>query len=160
MTRANTRKKPYSQHTDLEKIRKNWIKVRGFIRLKQWSGAIVRAATATEIAANLAIRQELVEIRGLDDEFVDHLLKWANGLQGKFDKLLIPVTRQDEWQPIFKQLRTRAADINTERNSIAHSGQFKKKSTATRVVKEARDIILTLVAPYYDGYDLPTINLD
>ena len=92
--------------------------------------------------------------------FVDHLLKWANGLQGKFDKLLIPVTRHDEWQPTFKQLRTRAADINTERNSIAHSGQFKKKSTATRVVKEARDIILTLVAPYYDGYDLPTINLD
>ena len=155
-----SKKEPYSQHSDLEKIRKNWNKVRGFIRQQQWSGAIIRAATATEIAANLAIRQELVEIRGLDAEFVDHLLKWANGLQGKFDKLLIPITRHDEWQPTFKQLRTRAADINLERNTIVHSGQFKKKSTATRIVKEAREIILTLVEPYHDGYDLPKIGLD
>lgn len=151
-------KKPYSQKSDLEKISSNWRKTKGMLLNQQWSGAIVRAATATEIAANLAIREELIEIRGLDKEFVDSLLKWANGLAGKIDRLLLPVTVGDPWHPEFRKLRAQAAKLNRERNSIVHSGQFKRKSTAARVIPEARRIILTLTAPYYDEYNLPEID--
>lgn len=160
MVRSTSVRPPYRHRSDLDKIRSNWIKVRGLIQQRQWSGAIVRAATATEIAANLAVRRELVDIRNLDEDFVDHLLKWANGVQGKFDKILIPVMKGDEWLPDFKRLRARAADINRERNTVVHSGSFKKRSTAAKVVKEAREIIHSLIEPYHDNIDLPPLDFD
>ena len=48
-------KKPYSERTDLEKIESNWTKTRGLLKREEWSLAIVRAATAVEIAANLVV---------------------------------------------------------------------------------------------------------
>ena len=70
-----------------------------------WSSAVVGAATATEIAANLVVREELIESRKLEEEFVDHLLKWANGLQGKFDKLILPITKGESYHGDFKKLK-------------------------------------------------------
>jgi hypothetical protein len=46
------KKKPYSERTDLEKIKSQWKKTTGFLERGEWSSAIVRAATAAEIAAN------------------------------------------------------------------------------------------------------------
>src|SRR5690242_4865570 len=87
---ARTRK-PYEERTDLEQIRAQWIKLTGLHSREEWSAAVVRAATAAEIAANFAVRREF-SLRGEQDAIlVDSLLKWANGLPGKLDRLLLPL---------------------------------------------------------------------
>jgi hypothetical protein len=151
------RKKPYSERHDIDKIKSNWKKIRGMYNRKEWSGLIVRAATAVEITANLVVREELIDERKLDPEFVDSLLLWANGLQGKFTKLILPVTKKAEYHQKLKKLNTRVTKINKERNSVAHSGQFKKKTTAERIIREAREVILAMVDIYYEDFELDEI---
>lgn len=151
---AATKSKEYAELSDLEKIQKNWNKIRGLMQRDEWSSAIVRAATATEIAANLVIREELIEGRGLPNDLVDHLLRWANGIQGKFDKLILPVTKGTSTHAQLKKLKARVEDINLERNSVVHSGSFKTKSQAMKVISESRAIIKELVDIYYEGFDL------
>ena len=84
------------------------------------------------LGRDFVAREELVESRELEPEFVDHLLKWANGLQGKFDRLILPITKGESYHGDFKRLQSRAKVINEERNSIVHIGSFKKKSTARK----------------------------
>ncbi len=120
----------------------------GLFNRKEWSSAIFRASTAVELAANYVIRQEFEHKRNLDTDFVNHLLIWANGVQGKFSKLLIPIFKGTKFQKQLKNLNKKVADINKERNSIAHSGQFKKKSTAEKIIKESEIIIHTLINNY------------
>lgn len=63
--------KPYKERTDLEKIASQWNKLSGFHSRQEWSAAVVRAATAAEIAANYAIRKEFAKRTDFKDEFVD-----------------------------------------------------------------------------------------
>jgi hypothetical protein len=49
------------------------------------------AATASEIATNLAIRNEFEARSKFDADFVGSMLVWANGLQGKVSRLLKPL---------------------------------------------------------------------
>lgn len=151
-------KKPYNELTDLEKIQKNWNKIRGLMSRREWSSAIVRAATATEIAANLVVREELVDGRQLPAELVDHFLRWANGVQGKFDKLILPLTKGSSSHAILKKLKARVEDINLERNSVVHSGAFKSLSQAQKVIAESKEIINELVGLYYDGFELEDVR--
>jgi hypothetical protein len=76
-------RKPYQERTDLEKCQSQWTKLQGLHSLEEWSAAIVRAAIAAETTANFAIRSEFKGQGQLSKGFVDSLLKWANGLQGK-----------------------------------------------------------------------------
>ena len=154
MAKSKRSRIPYSERSDIQKIQSNWKKIRGLVNREEWSSAVVRAATATEIAANFVVREELVESRKLEKEFVDHLLKWANGLQGKFDKLILPITKGEDYHKDFKKLKVRATEINKGRNLVVHSGRFKTKPTARRIIGEARDVILGLIEPYYEGFDL------
>ncbi len=48
--------KRYKKLTDLKKLQKQWHKLSGLHTREEWSAAIVRAATAAEIAANIAVR--------------------------------------------------------------------------------------------------------
>lgn len=149
----------YDFQADLDKIENNWRKVGTFMESQQWSGAIVRAATAAEIAANLAVRFELVDQRHLSPEFVDHLLRWANGIQGKFDRLLLPVSKAAQRRNSrLKALRERLVDVNKQRNEVVHMGSFKKKSDATKIVEEARQVILGLVAVYVTDFQLDDVR--
>ena len=66
--------------TDLEKIQSQWNKLAGLLARHDASAAIVRAATATELATNLAIRKEFEARRQFTSEFVDSLLTLANGV--------------------------------------------------------------------------------
>ena len=75
--------KPYEHRTDLEKVQSQWHKLSGLHTREEWSAAIVGAATAAEIAANFAVRQEFAARSKFDSDFVDGLLVWANGLAGK-----------------------------------------------------------------------------
>lgn len=59
-----------------------------------WSAAIVRSATACEIAVNLAIRREHGESDPqLTVEAVNAELMKANGLKGKIPKLLLLLSK-------------------------------------------------------------------
>ena len=131
------KRKAYSERSDIEKIQSNWKKISGLLKRKEWSGAIVRAATAAEIAANLVVREELEVRRGLEKDFVDHLLIWANGVQGKYQKLVLPTTKNEVFHNEFKRLQKNITEVNKERNKVVHQGQFKKKETALRVVSES-----------------------
>ena len=69
-------KTPYDDRDDLEKLRSQWKKIDGILeRRKEWSAAIVRAATAAEIAANIAIRKRFESESEFSSEFVDSLLR-------------------------------------------------------------------------------------
>jgi hypothetical protein len=47
--------KSYQERTDLQKIQSQWNKPGGLHSREEWSAAIVRTATAAEIAASFAI---------------------------------------------------------------------------------------------------------
>ena len=124
------------------------------MKREEWSGAITRAATAAEIAANIAVRHELQEQRQLEAAFVDHLLKWANGLTGKLDKILRPLHTTKAKQTILKSLQKKAQKINDQRNLVVHSGHFMNQDEAKEVVALAKEFIEQLVGPYHKGFKL------
>lgn len=146
--------KPYNERTDIERLRSNWKKLTGLMNRKEWSAAITRAATAAEIAANIAVRYELQEKRNLESPFVDHLLRWANGLAGKLDKLLRPLPTNQERHKIFKSLHKKAEKINDQRNLVVHSGNFMNQAEAEEIVTLAREFIEEIVSIYHDGFKL------
>jgi hypothetical protein len=146
--------KPYSDRTDIERLQSSWKKLTGLMSRSEWSAAITRAATAAEIAANIAVRHELQEQRKLEPPFVDHLLKWANGLTGKLDKILRPLHTTKERQKIFKSLQKKAQRINEQRNLVVHSGNFMNEDEAKEVVAFAKEFIEEIVGSYHKGFKL------
>jgi len=147
-------KKPYSERTDLEKIKSNWTKSRKLFERGEYSVSIIRAVTTIEIAANFAIRQELIVKHSLPDNFVDSLLLWANGVNGKFIKLLYEIT-EGHWNKTLRIIHKNIKFVNDHRNKIVHSGQFKKKPTAKKCLAISRKNILKLVNKYESGFKLP-----
>lgn len=156
------KKKPYSKRTDLEKLNSNWNKTCGLFRREEYSLAIVRAATTVEIACNFVIRQELISMRSLPDDFVDSLLIWANGLTGKFTRLLKKITTDERRKQIISVHKS-LKKLYKHRNGVAHSGEFKKKSTAQECLASAIDACHTLVQYHEPKFTLkdweePTFN--
>ena len=158
MEKTKKQKKPYSERNDLEKIKSNWNKTRGLYNRKEWSGAIVRAATAVEIAANLVVREELEVKLNLDKQFVDSLLKWSNGIKGKFEHLILPLLKSSENFHIFNESYSNIKEINDKRNSIVHSGQFNRKSTAKKIINLSKKVIESLVQQYTSDFELKDIK--
>lgn len=140
--------KPYDQRSDLEKIQAQWTKLSGLHDRTDWSAAVVRAATATEIAVNLAIRREFTERSQFDADFVDGLLKWAKGLSGKLNRLLMPLLQRGSKHATVDQLRELAQEINDRRNDIAHRGAFCSEETATDLIEKCHTFVNGLVGLY------------
>lgn len=157
MVKTKRKRKPYSERTDLERIRSNWRKMEGLYHKEEWSSVVIRSAIATEIAINLVIREELTNKRKLEKDFVDSLLIWANGIQGKVTRLIRPLLTNPEDTRVFRDLSSMINDIKNERNSVAHSGQFKKKTTAIRIVNSSKEVIETLVGRYKGAFELKDI---
>lgn len=151
MKTSKKKKKPYDERTDEEKLKANWEKTLGLYKRKDYSAAIIRAATASEIAVNIFIRSKLVTEQGISENFVNHLLKWANGILGKFDRLIKFILKDDPRLAKIKSVRKKIEFVNDERNGIAHSGKFKNKKKATEVIKKANEIISKL-APHCKKY--------
>jgi hypothetical protein len=175
--------KPYAERTDLERLRSQWTKLTGLHSREEWSAAIIRAATAAEIAANFAVRREFTA-RGLDDEeLVDALLKLANGLSQKLDRLLLPMyggkeqrtelrklKQRNQTSPqqveklerfnLLERLSTLAARISLERNAIVHSGQFRDEEDAVEVIKTTKEFVERLVRIYEAEFRLETPSSD
>jgi hypothetical protein len=147
-------KPAYEDRTDLEKIQSQWHKLTGLHTREEWSAAIVRAATAAELAANFAIREEFRARGKFDGKFVDSLLLWANGLAGKIDHLLLPLNAGKKRSTKIKTLKAASAEINRTRNSIAHQGKFSNEDEAKATIQKTREFIETLVQLYEPDFKL------
>ena len=148
-------KKTYAELTDIERLQKQWHKLSGLHTREEWSSAIVRAATAAEIAANFAIREEFETRSELDANFINHLLRWANGLAGKLDRLLVPLSAGNaKKHKTMKQLKALANKVNSKRNAIAHQGEFCNEDEAKEYIEHAREFITNLVRLYDQQFTL------
>ena len=147
-------KKPYNERTDIERIESQWVKLSGLLSRSDWSAAVVRAATATEIAVNLAIRKEFAARSQFDAKFVDHLLKWANGLTGKVEKLLLPLLVGTPKHATVNSLKSHAETINGKRNKIAHSGEFCNEDEATPLIDACQAFVHGIVRLYEPDFTL------
>lgn len=148
-------KNKFEDLTDLERLQKQWRKLAGLHTREEWSAAIVRAATAAEIAANFAVRQEFMSKSNLSPIFVDSLLRWANGLAGKLDHLLLPLSNgMKDKKSTMKNLRAIAGEINSKRNAIAHQGEFCNEDEAKKAISQSREFITTLVQLYDPAFVL------
>jgi hypothetical protein len=146
--------KRYEQRTDEEKIQSQWNKLTGLHSREEWSAAIVRAATAAEIAANFAVRQEFKARSKLKCEFVNSLLRWANGLDGKINRLLLPLSEGSKQHKIFTGLKKDAEEINRKRNAIAHQGEFCNVGESQEVIRKTRRFIEAVMKIYEPGFTL------
>ena len=145
----------YQRATDLEKIQSQWNKLSGLHSRKEWAAVIVRAATAAEIATNFAIRSEFASRSQFDSVFVDSLLMWANGIDGKINRLLIPlckgaVIKEQE----LRRLKLSAQRINKERNAVVHQGEFRNEAESQATIKDARTFVNGLVGLYERDFKL------
>lgn len=148
------KKKPYKDRTDLEKIQSQWTKLSGLHSREEWSAAIVRAATAAELAANFAIRREYATKSTLSAEFIDSQLKWANGIAGKIDRLLVNLTMGETYHGKVKKLKKTSDTINGVRNSIVHQGSFCNENEAKEAIKHSKAFIEELVQIYEPEFSL------
>lgn len=145
---------PYNDRSDIDKIQSQWNKIGGLLSRRDWSAAIVRAATAAEIAANIAVRKNF-EARGtFSADFVNGLLKRANGIKGKFSGLIVPAEDDPARRAVLVTLEGLADSINNWRNAIVHQGAFSDEPEAQEVIGWARQIINGLVLPHHPGFVL------
>ncbi|WP_306580857.1 hypothetical protein [Dokdonella sp.] len=147
-------RKPYNDRTDLEKLQSQWWKLSGLNSREEWSAAVVRAATAAEIAANIAIRSEFQSIGSFPSGFVDSLLIWANGLKGKLERLLVPITKDTERAAAISGLNSLGLQVNNIRNGIAHRGEFCSRAKAQDAIAKAKEFIEGIVRLYEPGFQL------
>lgn len=146
---------PYDDRTDIQKLKSQWNKINGiFERGDEWSAAIIRASTAAEISANIAVRKQFEASSEFSKEFVDSLLVWANGLDGKFRRLIIPAESDAERRRDLNALKKKVEKLNDKRNAIVHRGAFAGKKDAREFVDLARDIVLILVTPWEPDFTL------
>jgi len=147
-------KPKYADLNDIEKIEKQWHKMSGLHSREDWSAAIVRAATAAEIAANYAVRQEFAARSKFDRRFVDKLLRWANGIDGKLTRLLVPLHAGGEHENAISKLKALTEEMNTKRNEIVHSGNFMNRQEAKEVIAHAKIFVETLVRLHQPKFKL------
>lgn len=145
---------PYEQRTDIERIRSQWTKLTGLHSRNEASAAIVRCATAAEIAANYAIRTEFSRRSEFDARIVDGFLTWANGLDGKMNRLILPICFNGVKNNEFKKLHAAAKSIHEVRNEVVHRGVFSDPEDAELIVGLAREFIETLVHRYDETFCL------
>jgi hypothetical protein len=144
-----SKRTPYSKASDDEKVARNWKKAMGLYKRGEYSVAVLRCGTCVELAVNFAVRQELVVERNLPLPFVDKLLKSANGLRNKYYNIYLPIMAEWEEHDALKKLWKDNIDkINQERNAIAHSGEFRSKQVAQKVMKYTSHVLHEIMELY------------
>ena len=146
--------RPYQENTDIKRIKSQWRKLRVSHSRERWSAAIVRAATAVEIAADLVVRKELQLKSSLDAAFVNCLLEWANGIVGKMDHLILPLFSGSRQFARLKKQKRVAGIIDEKRNAIVQRSKVCTEREATIVTNKAKTVIESLVKIYKPGFNL------
>ncbi len=141
-------KKPYSKRSDHKKLEDNWRKTLGLFKRGEHSMAILRAGTCAEIAANIVVRSELIQKRSLEPRFVDSLLRWANGLQGKFSRIILPIVEGTPQHAILKRHHKEIGVLNEARNEIAHGGRFASETEALKLLRIAQLVCDGITSQY------------
>lgn len=144
MGNNDTEKIPYDERTDDQKLATNWNKARKQYGRKDWSASVTRVATSAEIAANIYIRQFLITEYNLPSIFVDALLRSANGLDGKFNRLVKPAAEHRGTWNNLKLLHRKIEALHKYRNNVVHSGGLIKKSEAKAAFAYSLAIIQAL----------------
>ena len=147
-------KKSYKQRSDVEKIQSLWHKLTWLHSREEWSAAVVRAATAAEIAANFAVREEFKARSKFDGDFVNSLLLWVNGLDGKLNRLLLPLTEGKKTHKILSGVKKLAKQVNKKRNAVAHQGEFCNVGESKQAIESARKFIEAVVGIYEPSFKL------
>jgi hypothetical protein len=147
---------PYDQRTDGERLHSNWNKANKLFAREDYSACIVRVATSAEIAANIYVRGFLVVEFNVPPKFVDALLVAANGLDGKFNRLVKPAAQhRDAWDTL-KPLKKWIEALHDHRNGVIHSGKFKNEKDARVAFEESFAIIRGLAPNESRGLELPS----
>jgi hypothetical protein len=149
------RKRPYNERSDLDKLRSQWNKLSGLHLRDEPSAAIVRCATAAEVAANYAIRHEWGRQTEFDATVVNGFLMWANGLRGKVERLFVPIYfAHPKKSKTAKALIASAEKINKVRNEVVHQGRFSTAREAGEVIAETKRFIDMIVSLSRPGFDI------
>ncbi|QNN47466.1 hypothetical protein H9L17_04830 [Thermomonas brevis] len=138
---------PYDERTDDQKLASNWKKAAGQFEREEWSASVVRVATSAEISANIYIRHFLIDRYALPSSYVDELLFSANGLEGKFNKLVRPAAQHlGTWNDLRRLKTSKIEVLHKHRNGVVHAGKFKSKADAKSAFALSLAII-TALAP-------------
>jgi len=151
-------KRPYAIRSDADKIRSQWTKLSGLHQRNEPSAAIVRAATAAELAVNLAIRVEFAAQSELSPATVDAMMRKANGLWGKMAGLLLPLVIDRPNEKSIKDLCKASDAINKDRNDIVHSGHFSNRADALKAIERCRKFSVSLVQLYEPDFQLASLS--
>jgi hypothetical protein len=144
MGNRNLSEIPYDERTDDQRLESNWRKARGLFKRGDYSASVIRAATSAEIAANIYVRHFLRTEYELPAQYVDALLFSANGLDGKFKRLIRPAAEHRGTWGKLKPLQKKITSLHEHRNSIAHSGYFKNEDEAMEALENGLEIIHAL----------------
>lgn len=148
------RRIPYEGRSEEEKLRSNWKKATGLFERKDWSAAIVRASTSVELAANIYIRRFMSDYK-VPRAFIDSLLLNANGINGKYQRLVKPAAQVHGQSQDFSIVGRKIQGINQHRNAVVHSGKFKSERDATMVFTNSLEVIARFAPTAAVGLDLP-----
>lgn len=146
---------PYDERSDDQKLESNWMKAKKQFKREDWSACVLRVATSAEISANIYIRHFLLVDYSLPPSFVDALLLSANGLDGKFKRLIKPAAEHRGTWNELKSLQKKIESLHKQRNSIAHAGAFKKRSEAKSAFDHSLRIIKVLAPNESAKLELP-----
>lgn len=154
-TTRKTTKAPYSEAQDDEKVVRNWNKTRGLHDRREYSVAIIRCATCVELVINFAIREELVKKRELPLAFVDKLLQNANGIQRKFQDIYLPIMKEHQRYDELKKIwSSDIVNINKQRNTIVHSGEFRSKLVSEKLMASTFNVLGRIMNLYNSHIEL------
>ncbi len=137
---------------DLSILEDNWHKACRLYARREYSAAILRAATAVELVLNYAIRQQLVHKKKLPPQLVDYLFQRHQGPAQKFElyrKLMVRSQRLVKIDSLKGPLET---VISFHRNAISHRGEFKGPNEACAALQECYSVLSLLVGFYKPRY--------
>jgi serine/threonine protein kinase len=104
--------------------------------------AAIDAGTASEVALASAI-SELLQTKGLNNEFIDQTIRRANGLEGLFSEYLSLGNPSPVFRDVQISRNTIIHQLATVRNHSAHAGQVPTAEEATRAVELAHSLVTT-----------------
>lgn len=85
---------------------------------------------------------------------MDSFLRWANGLAGKMDRLLVPLTKKTNKAKTIAKLKGLASKINDTRNAVVHRGEFRNEDQASETIVKTKRFIEGLVGLYEPTFKL------